>query len=250
MEGDLFQSLPRLTHLNVANNELEALPDAICSLPLQELQIQGNKLRELPQMLGAVKTLRLLNASNNILESLPMSLARLTYLAQLDVSFNKLKDLDALLRENALANLLELMANNNSLIELCGVDVMAVLPKLTRLDLKHNRLTHVKILLGCPVLKELCLANNKLTHFQCEFEELEVLDLRDNKLVELPPDVLKMSRLKRLDLTNNDIKVLEPKLGLMTDLQFLLFSGNPIRGLPAGPTSKVLHLLKDRIPGK
>jgi hypothetical protein len=82
---------------------------------------------------------------------------------------------------------------------------------------------------------------------------LEILNARDNK-VSLVDAVLlaSMPRLTVLDLTNNDINQVPPELGLLSKLRSLSLEGNTFR-IPrhevlSKGTACVLSYLRDRIP--
>ena len=75
---ELFQ----LTHLNVSNRQLTALPESLGALhQLQKLDYEHNQLRTLPESLGQLRSLKWLNWAGNQLQTLPESLAGLSRLA-------------------------------------------------------------------------------------------------------------------------------------------------------------------------
>ena len=47
----------------------------------------------------------------------------------------------------------------------------------------------------------------------------------------LPESIISMSKLKRLDVSNNDLNNLPPQLALMEDLNSLAVEGNPLRAI-------------------
>ena len=57
--------------------------------------------------------------------------------------------------------------------------------------------------------------------------------------------------LQRLDLRNNELSTLEPEIGLLTNLKWIGLDGNPLRQISyevaAGPCSNLLKLLRTRL---
>lgn len=57
--------------------------------------------------------------------------------------------------------------------------------------------------------QEIHLGNNQIRRITAEhlqhLESVSVLDIRDNKISELPDEITCLSGLQRLDLTNNDL---------------------------------------------
>jgi len=100
-------------------------------------------------------------------------------------------------------------------------------------------------------LQELYLTSNRLSSLGSILKSathLNILDIFGNVFKEVPHDVLYLKDITRLDLGNNDITELPPKLGLLTNIKFLRFEGNMIKGIKATKTSDILQILKNRIP--
>ena len=64
-----------------------------------------------------------------------------------------------------------------------------------------------------------------------ELEQLEVLNLSNNKLNRLPATIGQIYKLKRLDLSRNRLRGLSPKIGQLTNLQDLNLNENKLRSL-------------------
>ncbi|KAI8552616.1 hypothetical protein RHMOL_Rhmol06G0280600 [Rhododendron molle] len=80
---------------------------------------------------------------------------------------------------------------------------------------------------------------------------LGTFDLHSNKLKEYPAEACKL-RLSVLDLSNNSLSGLPPEIGMMTTLRKILLVGNPLRSLRSslvnGPTPALLQYLRSRLP--
>jgi Leucine-rich repeat (LRR) protein len=108
-------SLSALTHLKLACNELESIPENIGLLEnLMHLDISHNRIQSLPSSIGSLSSLTVLQARDNLLEELPQEIGRLSALSVLDISQNNITVLPAeMLR---LANLCHLVTTRCPLI--------------------------------------------------------------------------------------------------------------------------------------
>lgn len=118
-------ALQSLTYLDLSRNQLSALPMAVCQLPLAVLLVSNNRLVELPEELGRMRSLMDLDVSCNELSQLPPGIGELQALRSLRVRRNRLSELPAELcrlrlwhldvSENHLARLPPLLRLMNSL---------------------------------------------------------------------------------------------------------------------------------------
>ncbi|KAI9004743.1 hypothetical protein BC832DRAFT_592675 [Gaertneriomyces semiglobifer] len=252
LPNEVLASLTNLVMLNLSGNRLSALPASICSLPhLKDLNVSSNCLRQLPPAIGALSLVTLDVSSNDELTTLPPTISNLKQLRSLNVSSTKIASL-ATLNFN-FPNLVELDLSNCQLSQLAFGAESIDWPQLTRLDVRQNKLDGCvpATVASCPMLKELLLSNNKIRNISEQFLRqalrLEVLDAGSNRLDDLPSGLLGLKELKRLDISNNSITKLPPELGLLEGLNVLNYNGNLIRGLPTGPTSRILQFLRDKI---
>lgn len=83
-----------------------------------------------------------------------------------------------------------------------------------------------------------------------ELSRLGTFDLHSNQLKDYPVEACKLSLLV-LNLSNNSLSGLPPEMGKMTSLRKLLLSGNPLRtlrsSLVTGPTPALLRFLRSRL---
>ncbi|XP_030749929.1 leucine-rich repeat-containing protein 40-like [Sitophilus oryzae] len=165
----------------------------------------------------------------NKLTTVPSGLQKLSnYLTELNLSANQLKEIP---------------------------DFVGCFTKLKFLDLSNNALNDLPDI-SLSNLRELVLFNNRFSKIpQCVFgmTGLEILMLNDNKLDEI--DVVglqKLTRLSTLDLTNNNINFVPPELGNMTHIRCLEIKGNPFKqpryAILEQGTESVLAYLRDKIP--
>lgn len=130
------------------------------------------------------------------------------------------------------------------------------LESLSYLSLNGNQLAAIpSILKFLPKLKQVHMHMNRLGDLRelCrrEFENLEVVDVGQNKIRELPVAFVHfLGNLNSLTISNNDIEKLPPLLGLHTNLKNLQVDGNPLkqvrRAIIQRGTDAILLYLKDR----
>ncbi|BBH01819.1 Leucine-rich repeat family protein, partial [Prunus dulcis] len=211
-----LRNLPLLTVLNVSHNKLSELPAAI-----GELDCSNNQLKELPSSLGRCSDLSEFKASNNVIISLPEDLANCSKMMKLDVEGNKL----TILSEKLIGSWTMLTELNASKNMLSGIpENIGSLSRLIRLDLHQNRLFFpCRDLYGEQCAVYITSGDGALSH-------LGTLDLHSNQLKEYPVEACKL-RLSLLNLSNNSLSGLPPELGKMTTLRKLLLTGNPLRTL-------------------
>lgn len=85
----VLDRLPALQWLSLAANNLQCLPDSVCSLPsLQHLDVRQNALITLPEAIHGLRHLEYLDVSDNKLRGLPDSMLALQQLKHFVASGN------------------------------------------------------------------------------------------------------------------------------------------------------------------
>lgn len=85
----VLDRLSALQWLSLAGNNLQCLPDSVCSLPsLQYLDVRQNALIALPEGMHGLRHLEYLDVSDNDLQSLPSSMLGLQQLRHFAASGN------------------------------------------------------------------------------------------------------------------------------------------------------------------
>eukprot|EP00053_Salpingoeca_punica_P020836 m.212390 g.212390 ORF g.212390 m.212390 type:complete len:555 (-) comp20243_c0_seq1:309-1973(-) len=199
-----------LVSLNLSNNQLESLPDEIGLLTLlQELFLQYNHLRYLPESICQLQELFELDIKYNVLERLPRDFGLLSKLNILDLTNNHIRELPAsfgglksLTNLSVFANRLESLPQSfsnctNMEILYLGFNPLRKLPedfgrleRLREMDVSACRLqTLPKSFCQLRSLSKVCLADNGLLSLPdgfCQLKELHDLYLERNQLTLLP----------------------------------------------------------------
>ncbi|KZT50347.1 L domain-like protein [Calocera cornea HHB12733] len=187
--------LDRLIKLSACNASLKFLPDALGDLPsLSELLVHSNDLRALPHSIWCCSSLRVFNASSNKLSTFP------------DAPQAKDETLPPLVK-----SMKELYLANNDL-EGSALVPLSLFKHLTVLNVSYNKIRDIPHqTLWCLIrLEALFLSGNGLqTIRQGDLPptaSLARLYLNNNRLVSLPHEIEKYSKLAVLDVGNNSLK--------------------------------------------
>jgi len=167
-----------------------------------------NSLRDLFHLVK----LKALDLSANSIEEVPQALSQLTLLRVLDLSNNQLVNFDV------------------------------PLPKLTKLALAHNAISHLPAIFcepdgpGLPEIREIDLSYNHLTELPDLFfstnTQLMRLDLAHNELFEISDELHNLVNLRMLKLRNNQISLLPDSMVTITSLRMLDLTCNNIISVP------------------
>ncbi|KAH9496798.1 Leucine-rich repeat-containing protein 40 [Bulinus truncatus] len=173
---------------------------------------------------------RVVNLSKNLFTDLPVSLDALSSsLVELNLGANKMSQLSP---------------------------KIGGFTKLQMLDLRNNQLSSLpKELSALTLLRELIISNNRFNVIPAvvfDLKKLEILFASDNRINEIDATgFLKLDKLGTLDLQNNDISQISPELGNCTWLKSLSLMGNPLRNprpaILAKGTPALLEYLRSRI---
>ncbi|KAG9281042.1 leucine-rich repeat serine/threonine-protein kinase 2 isoform X2 [Astyanax mexicanus] len=223
-------SLPSLSTLSVAQNcvgpVLFLKPHVRCPT-LRQLNLSFNCLTAFPYQLGqAMENLEDLNLEGNQISelSLPLCLAEMK---ALDVSKNGV----AMISDDFLSGCFKLetfSASNNKLSS------MSHLPsKITTLKLSQNNFKSVPYaVLNLPNLRSVDMKSNSISVLPgpsaWASANLKELLFSQNQIAELDlrEPVQKWARLEKLQLSNNKLTEIPPQIGLLEELTSLDVSGN------------------------
>lgn len=175
---------------------------------LTTLDLQSNRLLNLPESIRDLINLRVLNISGNQLTGLPMDVLESLPLTDLHVA-------------------------NNAMVGALFPFSVAGLSKLQYLDVANNSLASLAFSenISLPSLKTLNIANNRITVLPdvSSWTELVTLAAEDNKIVALPAGFTTLKQIRQVDFTGNDVTKLNDEIALMESLLSFKVAANPLK---------------------
>lgn len=243
LSGLSLDSLPNPTinvsyicKLDLSNNNLEIIPESLTArlLNVVLLDVHSNQLKYLPNSLGCMSKLKVLNISGNMIGTLPKSIENCRALEELNANFNKLTKLPDTMGFE-LTRLQKLSVNSN---------------KLVFLPYSISHMTSLRVIdarLNC--LRSLPDGLENLIN-------LQILNVSQNfqYLQSLPYAVGLLMSLVELDCSYNRITSLPDSLGCLKKLQKLSVHGNPLVSPPMEVVEQSLEAVKaylsDKMNGK
>lgn len=203
------------------------------------------------------------------LTKIPECVKKLPWLEKIDLSHNKIQNIDEL---GSLTNLSVVLLNNN---EIESLDGLKKLENLRSLDVGHNKIQDISLLANLRELLFLCLTCNEITsldalenltnlrQFDASYNRIEniavlghllrltKLLLNNNKIENLTA-LEKLSSLQCLNLSSNLIEDIK-ELGFLSELSELLLHNNQIAYIsPINSLVKlqVLDLRSNKVPDR
>ncbi|KAL7396758.1 hypothetical protein ABVT39_011295 [Epinephelus coioides] len=222
-DGQTAMTLPSQARVNVHNIKT-----------LKLVEYSEKQADHIPDELfdaAAGESVSTVNFSKNQLTSIPPRLVEfLSSLSDINLGFNRLT---------------------------CFSPDVCKFPKLMHIDLRNNQLSDLPSdMKNLTKLRSIILSCNRFKSFPevlYEVVSLEIVLLGNNQVGKVDPHrLIKMVNLSTLDLSNNDLLNIPPELGLCTTLRCLSLDGNPFRtpraAIVAKGTDAVLEYLRSRIP--
>uniref|UniRef100_A0A3Q3A6J5 Leucine rich repeat containing 40 n=1 Tax=Kryptolebias marmoratus TaxID=37003 RepID=A0A3Q3A6J5_KRYMA len=251
--------LPELTRLDLTNNDISGLPASLSLLPnLKVLLLEGNPLRGIRRDLLSVSSnaQTLLCENDKQADGIPDELFSASAdqrIITVNFSRNELKSIPSRLLElhSSLSDL------NLGFNKLTSCSDICKLLQLTHIDLRNNQLSDLPSeMRNLTKLRSIILNYNRFKSFPevlYEVFSLETVLLGNNQVCTVDPgQLIKLVYLTTLDLSNNDLLSIPPELGLCSSLRSLSLEGNPFRtpraAILAKGTDAVLEYLRSRIP--
>ena len=246
---DEMREFSLLQEVDLSGNRLTQLPSWIGNFrQLRKLVLSGNRLHELPAEFGQLVNLVELDLGNNELKTLTDEIGKLTHLKKLNLQVNHLTTLPKELW--TIKGLVELHLSRNPLT--CLSDGIGRLTSLTSLSLREADLSELPNEIGeLRCLLKLNLSANRLHEIPVglgNLSRLSELDLSSNRLRKLPPEISGLTKLIALYLSHNELESLPEEIGELEELITLYFHRNKISSLPVsiGRLDNLVQLGFDR----
>ena len=256
LADDAFELMTNLKILNLADNQLAALPPTLFTAPLQHLEslhLQNNSLSLLtPGLFKGLTGLAMLNLSHNAINShyfdkntfqgltsikiLDLShnqlqncgvqtFAHLSNLQVLDLSYNQIKVFNS---DHGLKSSLKMLVLSQNSIEEVHEDSLLSLKQLNSLSLDHNRIRSIA---------------NKTFQYNTNLEDLS---FNGNQLLNVPFTLKYLPNLRTLDLGENIIEEISSEnFANLKNLYGLRLAGNLINSISRTTLSNMtgIHVL-------
>jgi Leucine-rich repeat (LRR) protein len=249
-----FKNLRKLSYLNLNYNKIATIPWdlagmwdegngwSICNYTLFwwsceyfafRIDLNGNKLKKIPDGFWQLKKLSHLNLSYNQINQLSDDFGDLTELVLLNLDRNELVHLPASFWW--LEKLNNLNLNQNKLIDL--PDNFGNLIKLATLNLSGNKLSQLPdSFVNLVWATEINLRTNELSELPANigniWSKLTKLILSENKISVLPDSIGNLTKLRELDVGNNKLIALPDAISNLQYIVNLNAGNNQIATLP------------------
>ncbi len=254
-----FGKMTTLQKLQLSHNKIRNfLPFASLLPHLKELILSHNNLTNCEAEKIEAPCLERVDLSYNGIGEIPSWIRNgLPCCHSLSVSNNNIKDCQLI---GNLSNVTNLDISHNQ-ITVLTLNLTALV-KLKRLDVSFNKLTALpNFQVPQPVqLEEIWIGNNSLEKLPTDesywkaLTHLKVLVLERNKLRALCPQLANLVALEVLDVRNNDISYIDPEISLCQNLSKLLIVGNILKTIPShllsaekNLTQQLLLFLKNKL---
>jgi Leucine-rich repeat (LRR) protein len=211
-----------LAQYGVVDGSVESAED------ITRLDLSAKSLKELPESIGILSHLLVLNLANNKLSKLPESIKNLKSLRNLDIRRNSFETLPDVIE---LLNISSLNASGN---HLKCVAISKKFRELRVLDLSANTIGSLEILLVDEnELRTLNISANlikNITPIIKTLGALERLDVSSNLLNEIPEEIVKLKSIENIDLSSNKIQKIHNNF-FNLDLEIVDLSANSLKEL-------------------
>ncbi|KZS92389.1 putative SDS22-protein phosphatase 1 regulatory subunit 7 [Sistotremastrum niveocremeum HHB9708] len=242
LQPSVFSPLHALQDLDLYDNKLKDIDDALDNLPLTSLDLSFNLLRSIPKGISTLTHLTTLYFVQNKISHID-GLGNLgATLTSLELGGNRLRKIENL---DALVNLEELWLGKNKIAKL---ENLHTLSKLKILSIQSNRLIKLEGLQALTSLRELYVSHNGIERIEGLDSNLELrtLDVGSNRISKIE-NISHLEKLEEFWASDNQIPNLhdlDSQLAKTASLDTIYLEGNPCQKLDmAGYRRKVILAL-------
>jgi len=205
-----FPNFSRLEELRIENHPLKEIPNAIFELKsLKRLTFQDDNIEIIPPAIQNLSELESLTLRNGTVKSLPNEISELSKLKSLVLESNQIDSIPSSIKD--LSNLKELILNKNTVKNLPSE--LFKLSKLEKIYIGDNQIDSIPSSIG-------------------NLSNLRKLGLERNNIKDIPEELFKLSKLEVLNLSGNKIETIPSTIGDSTALKELILYNNELKELP------------------
>jgi internalin A len=229
--------------------ELLAIIEQAAAEKWIKLYISEAGLTQIPDAIGQLTNLTMLDLSENQITQIPEALGQLANLTSLSLYSNQITQIPEGIGK--LANLTMLYLSSNQITQI--PEALGQLANLKRLDLYVNQITQIPEAIGrLTNLTELYLFNNQITQIPEAIGQLaNLVDLRlfGNQITQIPEAIGQLANLTTLYLNSNQITQIPEAIGQLANLTTLYLFNNQITQIPieiinSKDAKKILNYLR------
>ncbi|KAM6343375.1 leucine-rich repeat-containing protein 40 isoform 3-T3 [Alca torda] len=260
LNAENLKHLNSLSVLELRDNKIKSVPDEIALLQkLERLDLTNNDISRLPYTLGNLPQLKFLALEGNPLRTIRRDLLQKGTQELLKYLRSKIQD--DVTNPNEEPPVTAMTLPSESRVNMHAITSL----KLLEYSEKQAAVIPDELFsaVGSNPVATLNFSKNQLNEVPPRFKvfpsvlyrilALETVLLSNNQVGSIDPlQLKKMDRLGTLDLQNNDLLQVPPELGNCETLRTLLLEGNPFRtpraAVLAKGTAAVLEYLRSRIP--
>ena len=221
-----------LTVLKLYGNQLDTIPEELSLLEkLTELDVSFCELKEFPLPILRLKKLEYLDISNNFIQIIPEEITKMQ-LKTFKLGKNPLKAFPTFLDQ--LINL-EKTDLSGCFLENNSPEIYR-LRNLREIDLRDNCITELPEDISHLNLQLLNVANNPLNELPASLRHsvnLKDLDISSTNIKEIPFQILCINSLEKLSAKNIALENLPENWKKCINIRYLDLSENPLLGLPS-----------------
>lgn len=200
---------------------------------LRELRLGENELtREVPDSIGQLSNLEVLDLHSNKLAVLPGSIRNLVNLRVINLSGNRFAELP-IGSIFSLPSLKEVYVATNALTGAFFPMTVDIVRSLQVLDISNNSLASISFgsELHLPAVHYLNISRNRLFALPnvSSWSNLITLLAEENSLTTLPDGLTSLMKLKVADFQRNSLRTVDAEIANMASLDSLLVAANPLR---------------------
>ncbi|KAG6886909.1 hypothetical protein C0992_001672 [Termitomyces sp. T32_za158] len=225
LDPEVFSMLTNLEELDLYDNKLKSLGDALLKLSkLETLDLSFNLLKTIPEGLASLISLHTIYVVQNRISKIN-GFESCINLRSLELGGNRIRRMENM---ESLVNLEELWLGKNKITK---IENLGTMKKLRILSLQSNRITRLENLEELVNLEQLYLSHNGVKKLEGleKNTKLTTLDLGNNFLPAIE-NISHLTCLEELWINGNeipDLLTLEPQLGAIKSLETLYLEANP-----------------------